>query len=119
MHILVISLCARHSKNLECSRPVQGLKQLALAHKSVCINWRLHSQGFCGVCLGLYHIAFLVSGSNPTDSGVVHVEKCPADVTCPRIPAAIYMSSYRHCSGDRHNLDCVKDCLHNSSCMYT
>ena len=55
VHILVISLCARHSKNLECSRPVQGLKQLALAHKSVCINWRLHSQGFCGVCLGLYH----------------------------------------------------------------
>ena len=30
MHILVISLCARHSKNLECSKPVQGLKQLAL-----------------------------------------------------------------------------------------
>ena len=49
MHILVISLYARHSKNLECSKPVQGLKQLALAHKSVCINWRLHSQGFCGV----------------------------------------------------------------------
>ena len=43
MGILVISLCACHSKNLECSKPVQGL---ALAHKSVCINWRLHS-----VCL--------------------------------------------------------------------
>ena len=40
MGILVISLCARHSKNLECSRPVQLLKQLALAHKSVCINIR-------------------------------------------------------------------------------
>ena len=38
MGILVISLCARHSKNLECSKPVQ---RLALAHKSVCINWRL------------------------------------------------------------------------------
>ena len=44
MHILVISLCARHSKDLGVEQ-ASAAAETAGAHKSVCINWRLHSLG--------------------------------------------------------------------------